>query len=372
MSKSKRTAGEGITVRETKRGPSYMAQVWSQRDRKRITKSFSTLSAAKAWRRDALTALDKGTMRAPVATTLREAAGRFLEGARRGEVRNRSGDAYKPSAIRGYEQALRLRVYPDLGDERLGSIRRVDLQDLADRLVAKGLAASTVGMAFVPLKAIYRRAANRGEVAVNPCTGLDLPAIRSGRDRIADPAEAAALLAALPEQDRPLWAMAMYAGLRRGEIMGLRWSDVDLRAGVIHVERSWDAVEGPVGPKSQKGRRRVPIATDLRDYLVALKLRTGGQGLVFGEGERPFRPDQVRLRAEAAWKEAALQRITLHECRHTFASLMIAAGVNAKSLSEYMGHANIAITYDRYGHLMPGNQAEAAGLLDAYLKRARS
>ncbi len=65
-----------------------------------------------------------------------------------------------------------------------------------------------------------------------------------------------------------------------------------------------------------------------------------------------------------------LKRITLHECRHTFASLMIAAGVNAKALSTYMGHANIAITLDRYGHLMPGNEEEAASLLDAYLERA--
>lgn len=103
--------------------------------------------------------------------------------ARKGEVRTRSGDAYKASAIRGYEQAMRLRVYRDLGDEKFGSIRRVDLQDLADRLVASGLSPSTVEMALVPLKAIYRRAANRGEVAVNPTIGLDLPVIRSGRRR---------------------------------------------------------------------------------------------------------------------------------------------------------------------------------------------
>jgi len=71
-----------------------------------------------------------------------------------------------------------------------------------------------------------------------------------------------------------------------------------------------------------------------------------------------------------AWAQAGLAPITLHECRHTFASLMIAAGVNAKALSTYMGHANIAITLDKYGHLMPGNEAEAAGMLDAYLARA--
>jgi len=75
-------------------------------------------------------------------------------------------------------------------------------------------------------------------------------------------------------------------------------------------------------------------------------------------------------RARRAWKAAGLEPVTLHECRHTFASLMIAAGVNAKALSTYMGHATISITLDRYGHLMPGNEAEAAGLLDAYLDRA--
>jgi integrase len=69
---------------------------------------------------------------------------------------------------------------------------------------------------------------------------------------------------------------------------------------------------------------------------------------------------------------AELQPITLHECRHTFASLMIAAGVNAKALSSYLGHASITITLDRYGHLMPGSENEAAGLLDAYLERANT
>ena len=71
-------------------------------------------------------------------------------------------------------------------------------------------------------------------------------------------------------------------------------------------------------------------------------------------------------------EEAKLRPITLHECRHTFASLMIAAEVNAKALSTYMGHANIGITLDRYGHLMPGNEGEDADLLDSYLERANS
>ncbi len=236
--------------------------------------------------------------------------------------------------------------------------------------MAEGHAPATVGGAFIPLRAMYRRAANRGEVAVNPCTGIELPAVRLNRDRIADPAEAKQLLDALQEQDRPLWATAMFAGLRRGELLALRWEDVDLAAGVIDVVRSWNMVEGPIAPKSAKGRRKVPLASGLRALLVEHRLRTGGQGMVFGTRSSPFHPDVIRHRARTAWQDAKLTPITLHECRHTFASLMIAAGVNAKALPTYMGHANIAITLDRYGHLMPGNEAEAAGLLDAYLRRA--
>lgn len=93
-------------------------------------------------------------------------------------------------------------------------------------------------------------------------------------------------------------------------------------------------------------------------------------GFAFGRsGELPFNSRAVSSRAGAAWSEAALDVITLHECRHTFASLMIAAGVNAKALSVFMGHSSITITLDRYGHLFPGSEAEAASLLDAYLDR---
>jgi integrase len=73
-------------------------------------------------------------------------------------------------------------------------------------------------------------------------------------------------------------------------------------------------------------------------------------------------------RPSCSWRVAGLQAIGLHECRHTFASLMIAAGVNAKALSTFLGHASVMITLDRYGHLFPGSEQEAADLLDSYLE----
>jgi integrase len=388
--------------------PAFEASVYSAREGKKIRKTFrgkGAMAAAKGWRADAIGGLRRGTMRAPTATTLREAAAAFLEGAGDGNIRSRSGDPYKPSVLRSYETALRLRVLPDLGALKLGDIQRVDLQDLADRMLAEGRDASTIRNTFMPVRAIFRRAISRGELAVNPTNGLELPAVRGRRDRVASPAEAVELISALSEKDRALWASAMYAGLRRGELMALRWDDLDLAGGVIRVERSWDVKAGPIEPKSHAGRRSIPIPSVLRDYLIEHKLRSGrSEGLVFGRtAETPFDPVGVRSRAETAWRrrrkarakelaeaqgyssddlaeadrerfvdQAGFEPIGLHECRHTFASLMIAAGVNAKALSTYLGHSSITITLDRYGHLFPGNEDEAAELLDAYLERSNT
>jgi integrase len=153
--------------------------------------------------------------------------------------------------------------------------------------------------------------------------------------------------------------------------MALTWNDIDLKAGVIYVRRSWDPEHGPGDTKS-RNRRKVPVPGALRAVLAAEKLRkpvTAGDGfLCFGIGDgRPFRPDRLQQRADASWARAGLERVTLHECRHGYASLAIAAGVNAKALSSYMGHASIVETMDRYGHLLPGNESEAAGRMDDYL-----
>jgi integrase len=352
--------------------PSYRAQVWNKRDGLKHRKSFRTLAEAKAWRDEARVAIRRGALRKQISTRLREMGEAWLEDAGAGRVRNRSGDLYKPSSIRGYEKGLRLFVYPALGDARVSDLQVRDVQDLVDELDAAGVAPATIQTAVTPLRAIFGRALSRGEVSVNPTQGLRLPAVRSGKKRIASPEDAQRLLDALELADRALWATAFYGGLRRGELQALRWEDVDLANGVVHVRRSWDLVEGEVGPKSVKGRRRVPISAVLRSYLVEHKLASGrSEGLVFGESAtRPFDPRKAARRADKAWEASKLERITFHEGRHTFASLMIAAGVNAKALSTYMGHANIAVTFDLYGHLMPGNEAEAAGLLDSYLCRS--
>lgn len=305
----------------------------------------------------------------------------------KGKITKRNGQPSKPSVVRGYQQALRDRVLPELGGALLSEIRHLDIQEFVDRLRAAGLDASTVRNTIAPVRVIYRRAVSRGEVAVNPTSGLELPTVEGLRDRIVSPGEAAELLAALRSEDQALWATALFAGLRAGELAALRWEDVDLVKGVMRVDRSYDFKSRAfVGPKSRAGRRTVPVARVLREHLVRHRMRAGrSEGLVFGaSSERPFTPSNVRRRALTAWRRArevraktlgvpaadpsaGFEPITLHEARHTFASLMIAAGVNAKALSTYMGHSSITITFDRYGHLIPGNEGEAAELLDVYL-----
>jgi integrase len=259
-------------------------------------------------------------------------------------------------------------VLPELGPRRIDGITQRDLQDLVERLLAGGHHASTTRNTLTPLRSIFRRSVVRGDLTLNPTRGLELPAVRGRRVRIAPPHEAAALLSAL-EHDRAVWATAMFAGLRRGELRGLAISDIDLVGGLIRVRHSWDSVAGLIEPKSRAGQRTVPIAGVLQRVLVEhLRALEHSEGLVFGRNARePFQPKAVSARAGRAWKRAGLRAITLHECRHTFASLMIAAGVNVKALSSYMGHASITITLDRYGHLLPGNEREAARLLDAFL-----
>ena len=357
----------------------YQAAIWSARDGKRIRRHFDSLDAAKMWRAESYGKLRRRELRAPSTMTFGEAADLWLAGARAGAIRTRSGDLYKPSAIRSYDEVLRgpkdgcRGLLHDLGQIKLSELSLDHVQDFADRMLAAGAQPSTIRNAIMPVRVICGW--RRREVPVNPAVGLRLPAVRSGRDRIASPAEAELLLGALPARDRPLWATALYAGLRRGELMGLRWRDVDLAQGVVHVSRAWDPKEGEmVAPKSHAGIRRVPIPAALRSFLAPLKLASGvdPETLVFGLRGRPFSASSIGERARRAWRAAELEPITLHECRHTFASLMIAAGVNAKALSTFMGHANISITLDRYGHLLPGAEDEAAALMDAYLTAKRA
>lgn len=304
--------------------------------------------------------------------TLKEAWTDFHEGAKAGSILDRSGKVYKPSTLRGYERGWK-KIEKPLGKKKLADIRRPDIQAVVDKWIRKGdMANSTIQNSLDPLRAIYRRALHRELVAVNPTVGLEVPKASGKRDRIASREEAAALIAALPEGERALWATAFYGGLRRGELQALQWEDVDFSKGEIAVTATMDDVEGPQAPKSTAGLRAVPIIPPLADELQKHQKRTkrSGADLVFGRtAADPFVATTARSRALAAWKKQKppLAPIKLHECRHTFASMLIAAGCNAKDLSVVMGHSSISTTFDFYAKMMPGGTADVGGKLGAYI-----
>ena len=210
---------------------------------------------------------------------------------------------------------------------------------------------------------------------------------------MADSARAERLLDALPDAMRALWAVLFYAGLRISEARALRWTDIDLEAGELHVRRGWDDVEGEQdAPKTDAGVRSVPLAGRLRSELVRHKLATrrGGDDLVFGT-TATVAPDRstIRRRALKAWgwkdkrsrekhgpkriwvkaREDALDPLTPHEARHTCASYLIAAGVNDMQLAQYIGHTDSRTTKNIYGQLFPDDRQCVAAALDAYLDR---
>ena len=370
----------------------WEASVYVTRERKRITKTFGREAEAKSWRAEAKRAAENGTLRATArdARTLAEALREFVAGMQQGTIRPKGRERYKPNTIRSYERALRVHIGQSaVAGIKVAEVRRRDLQALADELLGTDLSAGTVSNILNPIQAFYRWEIDRDELTYNPSERIDLPNGDSKRPkRVASPEEAAALLAALDAADRPVWATAFYAGLRRGELQALRVCDIDLESNLIAVERGWDQVEGVIEPKSRAGRRTVPLLAILRDYLDEHLCRTGhsGEDLVYGRtSQQAFYASTVDGRAKRAWvaanereRKAAkdngrvpdlLTPISLHLCRHTFASLLIDSGANPKAIQDFMGHSKIQTTFDVYGHLLPGSHDEVRERMDAYLRR---
>jgi integrase len=342
---------------------------------RQIRRNFKTKTEAKRWREDAVVAVRKGELKAPTAKTVGQAADELIAGMAAGAIRNRSREPYKPSVARSYESAIELRVRPEFGRVRLSALRRNDVQDYIDRLDAEGASASLIRNTLDPLRVIYRRAMRRDEVTIDPTIGLELPADRGRRDHVATPAQAAALIVALPPEDRALWATAFYTGMRRGELRGLRWSDLDLSGepGFITVVRGWDDKAGPIAAKTAAGEREIPIIPSLRGHVDEHKRLSQrvGDALVFGRTPtEAFVPSTVRSRARAAWKRAGLEPIGLHEARHTAASEMRAAGLDFKVISQIIGHSSIVITQDRYTHVGRDHLVVAARLFSAHIEAA--
>jgi integrase len=380
MSNAKRSAAlQGIEVRTDAKGRKrYRGTARDRNVGKHLRGPWTgSLAEARSWRVDAQARLQAGTLSAITGPTVADASAEFIAGMKSGAFRQKGGHVYKPGTARGYERDLNKHAIPELGSKRLSRLQRPELQRWADGLSAQERAPSTVRNIVAALRALIAFGEVRGWVHLNPCNGLRLPTGENARDRIAAPSEAATLIAAMQPKDRAALGFAVYAGLRLGELLALDVAAVDIKGGWIHVHRSWDR-EGKefVATKSRKPRK-VPIIDKLgvllADHFVLLNHPSNG--LIFPSAHNPQWPTDpgiLRRRTYKRWKDEGLKPLGFHEGRHTFASIGIAAGLNAKTLSTYLGHATITITLDRYGHLMPGSEVEARAMLDAYLDEAEA
>ena len=176
---------------------------------------------------------------------------------------------YRAGVVRAYRRALNLHACPVLGGRRLDGVSQPDLLELVERLQAAGLSPSSIRNAIDPLRTIYRRAVARGLVAANPTSGLELPTGEKRRDRVADPLEAARLVEALPHlKDRALWAVALFCGLRAGELRALRWEHVGLARAAITVRESCRSTRAT--RTRRPTRRHTPACARCRSHRLPM------------------------------------------------------------------------------------------------------
>jgi integrase len=272
----------------------------------------------------------------------------------------------KRTTIEDYRGYLRRHLGPFFGARRLDRIRPAEVERYLREKIAAGLAPTTVVHHVTFLGGLFRFAVKRGWTDSNPVASVDrprLPGQSSGRLRFLQPEEVEALLRSVPQDElgrleRPLYVCAAMTGLRQGELLALRWRDIDWAARRVRVADNY-----PRGRYDRVERtkshlvRSVPLADRLAGELDRHFKASAWQSdddLVFCHPQtgRPYDASRLRKRLDAALARAELRRITFHELRHTFGTQMAAAGAPLRAIQEWMGHADAATT-EIYAHYAP-------------------
>jgi integrase len=284
---------------------------------------------------------------------------------------------------REYTQLVTQHVLPRVGAVPLGKLRPVHVQQVVDAMLAAGLAPRTAAQAYRALSAALRQAVRWQLLGVNPAaaiqppraerTQLDVPdAVTIGR--VLDAATATRLYVPL--------VLAATTGMRRSEVLALRWSQVDLDAGLARVKASLQLVAGElimVEPKTDRARRTVALPTLTVDVLRRHRREQAERRLLLGEtwedrdlvvdqdDGAPLSPDALSRAFYRLVRSLGLPGLRLHDLRHAYATTLLEAGVHPKIASEALGHSSVAFTMDVYSHVLPTMQEEAARAIQATL-----
>ena len=273
-----------------------------------------------------------------------------------------------PKTGQRYSELLRVHVRPHLGHKRLQTISAGDLNALY-RQLRETLAPRTVSHVHRLLHRIFGHATKWGNIKRNVVTLIDSPKVPATEAAVLQLAEIPRMFDALRGRAfYPLAVVGLGTGMRRGELLALRWQDVNLDKAMINIERSLEQTHNGLRfkpPKSVRGKRSISLApavvTELRahwraqqEQRLALGLgKSPADALVFADHEgAPLKPDQLSGQFARAMEAAGLPHVTLHTLRHTHASQLIAAGIDIITISRRLGHHSPTITLSVYGHLL--------------------
>jgi integrase len=291
----------------------------------------------------------------------------------------------KVRTYEGYESIVRVRVVPRIGKKPLAKVTALDCQHLYSRLAEAGLSARSIVHTHRVLHRAFEQAIKWNLIQRNPADGATAPRAQRSEMRVLTPREVNVFLAATIEHPaHALYVLAITTGMRAGEVLGLKWADVDLDLGRLTIKRALQQQNGGKGlvfvtPKSSRSRRTIVLGQRAIEALRAhrdrqtFKRRAVGDewrdlDLVFsGPKGGPVDPSWSRQTFYAALDAAGMPRVRFHDLRHTAATLLLAQGVHPKVVSELLGHSTIGLTLDTYSHMLPAMHQQAAAAMDAII-----
>ena len=290
----------------------------------------------------------------------------------------------RPSTWRRYEQLLRVHAIPTLGSLSLARLEPRHVQQLYAACLTHGSAPATVRQLHAVLRRALGQAVKWGTVARNVAALASPPRVKPYEVMTLSAAQTRTFLeAAQGDRFESLYVLALTTGMRLGELLGLRWQDVDLAAPMLQVRHTLLRLRDGLQltePKTARSRRRVSLGVSAVDALrhhrarqAAARLRLGqvweDHDLVFAnEIGKPVEAGNLLRRS--FWPllaKAELPRIRFHDLRHTAATLHLQQGVHPKVVSELLGHSSIGLTLDTYSHVLPDMQQQAVAAMDKLL-----
>lgn len=271
-------------------------------------------------------------------------------------------------------------VAPYWAEREVGTIRKTDVQSWVSEMHRSGAKPTTITQALTLLRLVLEYAVDAGKLAANPARGVKTPKIVNRRHAYLT-VEQVELLALEAGEAGTMVRLLAYTGLRWGEAAALRVGDIDLARRRLHVHRSDTTAGGKLvegTPKTHQARE-VPIVSGLVVPLGETMEGKGQQDRVFTTlSGTPLRADNFRPRVyrpaldRARLVDPSMPEVTIHDLRHTAASLAVKAGGNVKAVQRMLGHASAAMTLDRYSDLFDDDLDTLVGKLDSLISEARA